>query len=401
MTSNGLQEGSYSEGCPICCRVGMRVFIEIAEVPVHCNILWPTRTNAIQATRGAIKLGFCEQCGHIYNLAFTPALMEYTQAYENSLHFSPRFQRYAEAVAQHLVDRYDLRDKDIIDIGCGKGDFLKLICKIGNNRGAGFDRSYVPDRDGESSSERVRFVQDFYSEAYADYSADLICCRHVLEHIQYPRDFLNTIRRSIGNRLKTAVFFEVPNALFTLRDLGIWDIIYEHCSYFSDASLTWLFSSRGFNVSDVSESYEGQFLCLEALPQEDPAEPVAARPEYLELLARHISAFSEQYKQKVEGWRHQLGDLKKPGRRAVIWGGGSKGVTFLNVLKIQDSIEYVVDINPHKQGKFVAGSGQQIVPPQFLRGYRPDVVIIMNSIYKDEIWKITRELGLAVEILTV
>ena len=71
--------------------------------------------------------------------------MEYTQSYENSLHFSPGFQKFAADLADRLITRYNLRGKDVIDIGCGKGDFLKLICARGGNRGVGFDPSYVPD----------------------------------------------------------------------------------------------------------------------------------------------------------------------------------------------------------------------------------------------------------------
>jgi len=78
----------------------------------------------------------------------------------------------------------------------------------------------------------------------------------------------------------------------------------------------------------------------------------------------------------------ELEQIKGKGQRAVVWGAGSKGVTFLNVLNIQDQIEYVVDINLRKQGMYIAGTGQQIVPPEFLRNYQPDVVIVMNLIYK-------------------
>jgi hypothetical protein len=58
---------------------------------------------------------------------------------------------------------------------------------------------------------------------------------------------------------------------------------------------------------------------------------------------------------------------------------------FLNMVPTRDSIRYVVDINPRKQGMYVAGSGQQIVPPAFLQHYQPDLIIMMNPIYTEEI----------------
>jgi FlaA1/EpsC-like NDP-sugar epimerase len=94
-------------------------------------------------------------------------------------------------------------------------------------------------------------------------------------------------------------------------------------------------------------------------------------------------------------WRSSLERLTKGGRRIVVWGAGSKGVTFLNTLQDTNTIGYVVDINPQKQGRFVAGTGQQIVSPEFLQLYQPDVIIVMNVIYQKEIQEVTDKLGLS------
>ncbi len=388
--------------CPVCSATGIAVFVEILQMPAHCNLLWQTREQAIQAPRGDIRLGFCRDCGHIYNLAFKPELMRYNQAYENSLHFSPHFQSYAKSLAAQLIDRYDLHGKDIIEIGCGKGDFLRLLCELGGNRGMGFDPGYAPDQNGGmTTTEGITFIQDFYSEQYAQYNADFICCRHVLEHIQFPRDFLNGVRHSIGNRLSTIVFFEVPNVLFTLRDLGIWDLIYEHCSYFSSSSLSCLFTSCGFEVCDLNETYEGQFLCIEALPGEGSENHRQNSGNSFGKLASDVAIFGDKYRCKVEAWQDQLERMSRMGQRVVVWGGGSKGVTFFNTLKTHDQIEYVVDINPRKQGRYIAGTGQQIVAPEFLCNYQPDIIIVMNPIYQTEIKQIMGKLGTSADIVWV
>ena len=391
---NRHQYTAQDSGCPVCNSTDIAVFFEILGIPVHCNLLWTTRDEAIQAPRGDIRLGFCGRCGHIFNLAFDPTLMEYTQEYENSLHFSPRFQSYAEALAARLIERYDLHGKDIIEIGCGKGDFLRLLCELGGNRGVGFDPSYVPEPDADATAERITFIRDFYSARYASYHADFICCRHVLEHVQFPRDFLTTVRRAIGDQSGIAVFFEVPNALFTLRDLGIWDLIYEHCSYFSPSSLSRLFASCEFDICDLAETYEGQFLCIEALPGDGLVDSRRDPQDDSAEAGCDVAPFADRYRSKVRNWRRHLGQMARAGQRAVVWGAGSKGVTFLNALETQGRIAYAVDINPRKQGMYVAGTGQQIVPPEFLRDYQPDVVIVMNPVYEDEIRQFTGGLGL-------
>ena len=379
--------------CPICASREVTLFIEILHVPTLCNALWATRENALQVKRGDLRLGFCTHCGHIYNYAFDPDQIAYTQAYENSLHFSPRFQQYADVLADRLINQYDVREKCIIEIGCGKGDFLRSLCAKGNNSGLGFDPGYEPQVTVPGSTNDVTIIQDYYSEQYAHYQADLICCRHVLEHVQDPRSFICSLRRTIKNQGSTTVYFEVPNVLFTLRDLAIWDLIYEHCSYFNTTSLTYLFATSGFTVSDVTETFEGQFLALEAFPSAAAISATSSPAASLRQLSRLVDAFEQSYRAKVDAWRCTLERIKENKQRAVIWGGGSKGITMSNILNVKDQIRYVVDINPRKHGMYIAGTGQCIVPPAFLGTYQPDVVIIMNAIYENEIRQMTKSMG--------
>jgi hypothetical protein len=248
--------------CPVCGSGSVADLLRVSGVPVHCNVLWPDRSSALCAPRGDIRLNACAGCSHVYNSAFRPELMRYSPEYENSLHFSREFQSYASGLADRLVERYSLYDKDLVEIGCGKGEFLTLLASRGGSRGVGFD----PGAPEDLSTGGVRFIRGFYSQDYAAWPVDLICCRHVLEHIADPVDFLTGIRNIIGDRQNVAVFFEVPNALYTLRDLGIWDIIYEHCSYFTPSSLCALFGRCGFVVQFCAAAYGDQFLQIEAMP---------------------------------------------------------------------------------------------------------------------------------------
>lgn len=380
---------------PVCPDSDVVPLIAMKQVPVHCNVLWPTREEAINAPRGDIRLGYLSGCGHTYNLDFEPALMEYTQEYENSLHFSPRFQEYATALAEGLIEKYDLRDKDIVEIGAGKGDFLIMMCSMQGNRGWGFDPSYVPEEG--YTAPNVTFVQDFYTEKYTSQRADLIVCRHVLEHIEDPDAFISQVRRAVGDQ-QSVVFFEVPNSLWTLRQGGIWDIIYEHCSYFSPVSLAYLFQRHGFKVLAVNEVFGGQFLTIEAVPDDGSDAPADLSAELAQLTA-DAHSFAASYRAKREDWQARLSELAAAGKRGVIWGAGSKGVTFLNAMETGDEIAAVVDINPRKQGKFVPGTGQEIVPPSALSDIRPDFVIIMNANYREEIGHMLAEVGVSADIL--
>jgi hypothetical protein len=83
----------------------------------------------------------------------------------------------------------------------------------------------------------------------------------------------------------------------------------------------------------------------------------------------------------------------------VIWGSGSKGVSFLTgVTGAAESVAYAVDINPYRRGYFMPGTGQEIVGPAQLSEIRPDVVVVMNSVYVPEIKAMLAELGLNPEL---
>ena len=249
--------------------------------------------------------------------------------------------------------------------------------------------------------ERVTVVKGFYSDKYSHYRADLICSRHVLEHIKFPREFLLTVRQSIGNRLKTSLYFEVPNGLFNLKEQGIFDIIYEHNSYFSKSSLSLLFDLCGFEVLNLYESYTNQFLCIEASPCVSNTSKSGYAVGDFDVMVSAVMNFSQMYQAKIAEWQHTLDHMANQNQRVVIWGGGSKGVTFLNTLKTKGKIEYAVDINPNKQGKYVPGTGQQFVGPAFLPDYQPDVIIVMNDVYMDEIKKTTKMLGLSPDFRSI
>jgi len=382
--------------CPVCGGEDLAVFFALDRVPILANRLAPSAPEARSAPRGNIHLGLCRACGMIANAAFDPAAVAYTQSYENALDGSPRFRAYARDLAAHLIETYDLVGKTIVEIGCGKGEFLILLCEIGANRGIGFDPSYEGPAEVMCGAGRIEFVRDLYGDACAHPAADFIACRHVLEHIPDPRAFLAGVRRVARIRTGAAVFFEVPDAMFTLRDLGVWDIIYEHCSYFTAPSLDRLFRESGFSPRTVASVFGGQFLTIEAAAGEanrgeDPRHAVGE-------IAALADRFADAFRREVERWRERLARARDEGRRIALWGAGSKGVSFLNAIPEADAVCAVVDINPRKRGAFVAGTGHRIVAPEDLVRRPPDAVLAMNPNYEGEIREALARLGIAADV---
>jgi len=346
-------------------------------------------------------LTFCQNCGFISNVAFDSRQQEYSSCYEGTQAFSAKFNSFHKSLAMRLIERYDLHNKNIIEIGCGQGEFLMLLCRLGGNRGIGFDPAYSGRGNKIQQNDQITIIRDFYSEKYANYQADFICCKMTLEHIERTADFVSTIRQSIGNRKKTIVFFQVPDVGRVLRDLAFWDIYYEHCSYFSVCSLAYLFRNCGFYVLNLWRDYGNQYLMIEARPDTGQGSSSLSQEDNLTDLSQSVKSFVQNYPNKLNEWRQKLSEIEQSRKRAVIWGASSKGVAFLTTLKIQDEIKYAVDINPHKHGTFMAGTGHQIVSPDFLRELKPDVVIAMNPIYYNEIRQYLKRLNVLAEVIPV
>jgi SAM-dependent methyltransferase len=378
--------------CRVCGEGRMQEFFCIERATVFCNVLWQSRQEAMLAPQGRIALACCPHCGFIFNTAFDANLAAYNGSYENSLHYSPRFERYADELAGYLVKRYGLYGKTVVEIGCGRGEFLSKLAAIGKNRGVGFDPSLDQTKRSCVADDAVTVIGSFFDAAMLEDDPALICCRHVLEHIERPAEFLGELAASVKGK-KCALFFEVPNSFYTLVDQGIWDIIYEHCSYYVKTSLTELFRRAGMTIEDVRTRYADQFLTIEAIWGGTAGHPTESeKPEPVIELAQK---FSLVYNKKSEDWKRGIAGLIAQHKKVVLWGAGSKGVTFLNALGIGDeAIEFVVDVNPHKHGKYVPCSGQLVVEPEFCREYRPDVVVVMNAIYEPEIRHKLGEMGI-------
>jgi ABC-type hemin transport system substrate-binding protein len=111
-----------------------------------------------------------------------------------------------------------------------------------------------------------------------------------------------------------------------------------------------------------------------------------------------VAAFAAGMRERRASLRGAVDAWRRQGRRVVVWGSGSKATGYLTTLGLRDEIAAVVDINPHKWGKFVAGTGHEIVGPRHLAALRPDVVVVMNPVYVEEIGADLRGLGLAPEV---
>jgi SAM-dependent methyltransferase len=378
--------------CPICGSRNIDIFLRRQNVPVHQNLPLNTPSEAIHCTKGTLELSVCQDCNFIFNSQFDEHKMEYNENYNNNQLFSPSFRQYVDDIINYLIIKQKIENSTILEIGCGKGDFIReLISKGYGNKGIGFDPSYIGSE--EMYDGKLRYIKDFFDSRYNNIPADIVICRHVIEHISNPLHFLINLKKSLQNTSDVRVFFETPCAEWILKNNAFWDFFYEHCSYFTTKSLTHVFELAGFKVEDVKHIFNGQYLWLEA---------TLNKFESKKALNSNLVDFVNQYKENetniINKWNEKLKILKD----VAVWGAGAKGVTFVNLLDPERKlINCVVDINPDKQGKFIPGTGHPIInyPQVFKR--KITSVIVMNPNYMDEIRKLISNSKIRIELLGV
>lgn len=379
--------------CPVCASRLPAPFLVREPVPVHQNLVMDHAASARELRRGTLQLHACAQCGFVCNAAFDPRLLTYGRAYDNTQSCSPAFEDYLDKLADYVVSDRSVRNSRIVEIGCGKGGFLKaLVDRDAGNQGIGFDPSYVgPQVDSDG---RVRFERRFFDATSAGLAADAVVCRHVIEHIPDPVALLRVVRETLGQR-SARVFFETPCVEWILRNEVVWDLFYEHCSYFTPDSLSASFERAGFEVDEVRHMFGGQYLWAEARPAE-VVKDARLRPGDVPRLA---AAFSRQEAALVDALRARLTRLASQGAVAI-WGAGAKGVTLANLVDPDGAlVACVVDLNPTKQGRYLPGTGHPIVAPSALRDYGVRTALLTNPNYFDENARLLREASLEVQLV--
>ena len=382
--------------CPACGGAAIAPFYTVENVPASSCLLLADEAAARGYPRGDLRLAVCGACGFIANTAFDPALTTYSAEYEETQGFSPQFRDYLIELAQSWVARYDLAGKTVVEIGCGKGEFLCELLRAGVGQGVGIDPSLNLDRLDSEIRDRATWVTGLFPEDYPRLDADAVVCRHTLEHLGHVGSWLRSVRAAIGANTDAVVLFEVPDVRRVLEEGAFWDVYYEHCSYFSAGSLKTLFRRSGFEPLDLVATYGGQYLTIAARLAPAPASPVVTTARDLTAILAAAERFAALQREMTAYWRRRVQEVAAQGGRTVLWGASSKAVGFLAALSAAATdVTAAVDINPHKHDHYLAGTGHRIIPPKELRAIKPTLVIAMNPIYVDEIRRDLEALGIA------
>jgi len=354
--------------CPICKNINLDFIYQFTDTSAMQNKLYDSLENALKEKKVNFNLYGCRDCGFVFNAEFNPKKTKYSFNYDNTQENSSYFSKYLKRLAKKLNKKYNLKNKNVVEIGCGKGGFLKLLYEDGVKNIKGFDPTYL---NHDSLFDKL-VIKEYFDIKNIKNKVDFIVCRHTLEHIFNPIEFIYLVEECLKD--KGVMYFELPSFEWIIKNKTFFDFFYEHCNYFSKRAIIRLFHQFGFKNIIFKYGLNGQYFQLVISRK--------GKIEYNNYPLINFNKISQFLNKQIKEYRKFIHGLDN----FVIWGAGAKGVAFLNRLEVsRKQCEYVIDINPNKNRKFIPITGQMIVSPKILKEKIFNEIIIMNPIYEKEI----------------
>jgi SAM-dependent methyltransferase len=380
--------------CRLCGAQLEHVFADLGSSPLANSYLSRERLGAMEPYF-PLRALVCERCFLVQLEEFeTPEQIFSDYAYFSS--YSASWLEHCRRYTEQMTDRLGLgAHSRVVELASNDGYLLQYF----HERGIGVLGVEPAANVAEDALRKgIPTLVEFFGRQTArllaaQSRADLLLGNNVLAHVPDLNDFVGGMKILLAPG--GTITMEFPHLLKLIENRQ-WDTIYhEHFSYFSFLTASRVFAAHGLRLFDVEEiSTHGGSLRVYGAHSNDASKPDTARA--LQLRERERDAGCEQlatytrYSAAVEADKRRILEfligLKNEGRRLVGYGAPAKGNTLLNYCGVRcDFLDYTVDLNPHKQGRFLPGSHIPIRDPHAIREDRPDVVVILPWNLKDEI----------------
>lgn len=269
-----------------------------------------------------------------------------------------------------FIETHALRGKKILEVGCGRGEFLSLL-PPGDVMACGLEYSESAVAECAKNGLRVsRGYPDQNTGALANGPFDAFLLLMFLEHMPEPNAALRTIH---GNLADNAVgLVEVPNFDLVLRKRLFSEFIGDHLLYFTGETLRTTLQLNGFEVVECREARDEYVLSV--VVRKRRRLDLARFHDDQEKITADITAYISRFATK----------------RVAVWGAGHQALAIIALTGIADTLRYVVDSAPFKQGRYTPATHVPIVAPEALHADPVDAVIVMAASYSDEVAGIIR-----------
>jgi SAM-dependent methyltransferase len=379
--------------CRLCGGWRLEVFLSLGQLPLADAFVSAEDLGRPEA-RYPLDVAFCVDCALVQILEEVPPQELFVDNYLYFSSYTDGLIAHSRKHAERLVEERGLGPNSlVVEVGSNDGYLLRSVAALGVPV-LGIDPA--PDQAEEAERVGVPTVREFFGEEVArglrlqGRQADVIVANNVMAHTPDLNGFAAGLARLLKHDGVATI--ENPSVQDLIERCAFDTIYHEHFSYFSSTSVAALMERYSLTLNRVEE-----FPSLHGgtrrwwVSRDDTVEPSARdalarereagvdRPDFYRAFGTRVSAVREQL-------MGVLGDLRRDGKRVAAYGAAAKGSTMLNACGIgTDLVEYVVDRNPHKIGRFMPGTHQPIRPVETLLEDRPDAVLLLVWNIADEV----------------
>ncbi len=382
--------------CRFCSKKLTSEFLDLVSAPPSNSFLTREQLNEPEVYY-PLKIFVCDSCFLVQIDEYKKSMDIFDSGYVYFSSFSSTWLTHAKKYAMMMIEKFGYDQNSlIIEIASNDGYLLQYFQEQGIPS-LGIEPAVATAT--EARKKGIETIVDFFGKGIANRlarqnkKADLLIGNNVLAHVPNLNDFVAGLK--IVLKPAGVVTMEFPHLMHLIAD-GQFDTIYhEHYSYLSFLTVRSIFLTHGLDLFDVEElPTHGGSIRIFAKHMEDQTKSVSDNVSSLMKKERsaglHMISYYKNFQSKAAqvkyGLLKFLIEQKEKGRKVVAYGAAAKGNTLFNFCGIgEDLVAFVVDMSPHKQGKYLPGSHIPVVSEEEMKRYKPDYVLILPWNIKEEI----------------
>lgn len=326
----------------------------------------PERKDLATDQKETFKLVQCSCCGLVQ---FAAPPVYYYRDVIRSGGLSTTMRELRRDQYTRFVDLCGLEGKRVIEVGCGQGEFLSVWKEFPVQA---FGIEHDPELVKKAVEQGLAVSEGFADDThFSEGVYDAFCSFNFLEHQPDPRGMLRSIRDHLSEDAYGLV--TVPSFEYILEMESYYELIADHIAYYTRETLTRLMELSGFEVMAHRIVNRDTH---EVIVKKRPLTDVNALVKNRDTLAQSIRAFFEE--------------VQSRGERTAVWGASHQGFTLLSTVGAEDTVAYIIDSAPFKQGLYAPGSHIPIVAPEYYLEHPVENILIVAPGYTDEIARLVR-----------
>ncbi|MGE0849767.1 MAG: class I SAM-dependent methyltransferase [Hyphomicrobiaceae bacterium] len=385
-------QSSTVNACRSCGSSALKIFLDLGSTPLADRLVAPANLADAEPIF-PLKVAFCGDCGLVQITETVDPKVLFADQYPYYSSFSPALLDHSRANALDLMERRGLtQDSLVIELASNDGYLLKNYRSHGITV-IGIDPAEGPAKAAEAAG--VPTLREFFTVELAQRlraegrRADVVHANNVLAHVADTNGFMAGIRLILKDDGVAVV--EVPYLKSLIDNVEFDTIYHEHLCYFSVTALDALARRHRLYLNEIKQLHiHGGSLRLYLEPTERVGASVKGLLELEKRIGLDTFSYFQDFAGKVERLRSDLlallRELKAQGKSIAAYGAAAKGATMINYVGIgREAIDFVVDRNVHKQGKYMPGQKLPILPPEALLTKRPDYVLMLAWNFAEEI----------------